>query len=283
MTFMDTEWFTPPVEVPVLQGDLLLCRDPKIGVVEEICLVITADCDISKGKFGRQLGCLRVISFAQYLRTIWADRKLRRIVETEADKVRAQAAKWHSQQMGVDSNLSAAAVMQWVQDVDPSDICVELGVPKQDSKKFTATLTAFRAALRALQNTPDDHFAQLVAFSSAISGRDPNIVKTDTLTKAQNEQLPDDVFLFPNLPQIDSGPSVALLREIVGVAHDRICYRTVDAYSNDMFLRVGRLQPAFKYAISQAFGSLYSKIGLPDGYERRCKDAINQIRHFALG
>lgn len=278
---MNSEWHIPDASIPVRQGDLLICRDPQKGIVEEICLVITADCDISKGKFGRQLACLRVISFADYLRTIWADRKLRRTVETETDKVRAQMVKWHTRQIGADSNLSAEAVTEWVQRVEPGAICDELAVPETDAKKFKATLTAFRSALSVLQNNQTkDRFKQLVAFRSAIQGKDLHACRQDAVKQAQNEPLPDDVFLLPKLPQLDIGSAVVLLREVVSVRHEVVCYRAVDASTSEMFLRVGRLQPTFKYAISQAFGSLYSRIGLPDEYERRCKAVIEQIHEF---
>ena len=55
-----------------------------------------------------------------------------------------------------------------------------------------------------------------------------------------------------------------MLREIVGVSNDAVCFRATDATTTDSFLRVCRLQPTYKYAVSQAFGILYSRIGLPD-------------------
>ena len=51
----DSEWSIPDPSIDVRQGDLLVSRSIQTGKIEELCLVITADCDISKGKFGRQL------------------------------------------------------------------------------------------------------------------------------------------------------------------------------------------------------------------------------------
>lgn len=91
---MKVEWFLPEPDVPVRQGDILVSRDPQTGTLDEVCLVITADCDISKGKFGRQLACLRVLTVKDYVTHIWAKRKLDKLIREEAKKLRAQLAKW---------------------------------------------------------------------------------------------------------------------------------------------------------------------------------------------
>jgi hypothetical protein len=98
---MNDEWINHDADEPVRQGDLLLARDPKSGRIEDLCTVITADCDIAHQKFGKQLACLRVASLRDYLRTDWAERKLRRSFDTETEKIRAQVQKWNSQR---DSN-----------------------------------------------------------------------------------------------------------------------------------------------------------------------------------
>lgn len=278
---MGTEWLIPDPAIPIRQGDLLICRDPHVGRVEEICLVITADCDISKGKFGRQLACLRVISFHEYLRTVWAERKLRKLEKDEAEKLRCQIAKWHSKSIGTDSHLSAAAALAWLRRDDPEKICADLSIPEQDRKKVRNALSLFRAALLALDdNAMTGGLQQYAAFRATSLGRDVLACRQEILQQAQKEALPEDVFLLPNLPQIETGPAVVLLREVVSVQHEAVCYRSVDASTNEMFLRVGRLEPTFKYAVSQAFGTLYSRIGLPAEYEQRCKAAIEEINQF---
>ena len=89
---MNSEWFIPEPSVPVRQGDILISRDPKSGSIEDICIVITADCDINKDKFGRHLACLRIISLENYFRTVWADRKLRDLLSYSKKRI-CQASK----------------------------------------------------------------------------------------------------------------------------------------------------------------------------------------------
>lgn len=280
---MSTEWNIPDPSTPVRQGDLMICRDPKTGKIREISLVITADCDIDKVKFGRHLACLRVIPFVEYIRTVWAARKLQRLMANDTKTVWSQMTKWHSKCIGSESSLSTEAATEWVMRVGPDFICRDLQVPDTDLKKVTASLAAFRSALFALANAQEeDQFSQFVAFRSAIKGRDCH---QEIVKQAQDESksgLPEDVFLLPTLPQLDIGPSVVLLREVVAVPYETVCYRTCDATSSDMYLRIGRLQPTYKYALSQSFGVLYSKIGLPKEYEQRCDEVLNQITTFVL-
>lgn len=282
----DIEWFVPEPEIEVRQGDVLISRDPHSGKVEEICLVITADCDISKGKFGRQLACLRVITLNEYVRTNWANRKLERMIRKESEKLRGQVAKWHTLLIGIESTLSTSAIATWVQREEPESICDSLQVPDTDRKKLIAALSCFRKAISDSEYyTSHGSLHQYVAFRAAVRGQDMNVCQNEVLQEAQKEtqkeSLPDDVFLLPSLPQIDTHGAVVLLREIIGIAYEAVCYRMTDARSRDALLRVGRLLPTFKYAVSQSFGALYSKIGLPDNYETRCKGVVANLNNFA--
>lgn len=280
-TAQDVEWFVPDASVAVRQGDVLICRDPKSGRVDEMCLVITADCDISKGKFGRQLACLRIIRLDEYIGTTWAARKLNKALTDETDKVRGQVAKWHTRLLGVDSTLTAEAVTAWVRREDPVSMRKTLQIPDSDSQKFIAAVTSFRNALNSIESSePRSGLAQLVAFRAASRAQEVQNCHREALQQAQRESLPEDVFLLPSLPQLGANAAVVLLRELIGIAHEAVCYRATDAQSSEVFLRVGRLHATFKYAISQAFGALYSRIGLPTDYEERCKGAIETISNM---
>jgi hypothetical protein len=281
---MNLEWHVPDTSIPVRQGDILICRDPHKGLFEEICLVITADCDISKGRYGRQLACLRIIPLESYLRVVWADRKLQTEVDNATNIIRDQLNKWNSIRTGTESTLSSAVVIDWVRRSEPKKICADLNIPESEKKKVKTALSSFSAALAVLNDDPaEDKLKKLAEFRSIIKSKDLQKCQQEALQQAKNDKLPEDVFLLPSLPQLDIGPAVVLLREIVGVRHESICYRTFDACNSEMFLRLGRLDPIFKYAVSQAFGTLFSRIGLPEDYEHRCKEAFNQINEIAWG
>lgn len=275
---MNSEWHIPDPSIPVRQGDLLICRTPHSGVLQEICLVITADCDISKGKFGRQLACLRLMPLHKYLRTTWAEKKLQAQLRNEIEKVRSQIAKWHTRYLGTYSQMTAEAAVDWIKREKPEAICSALQIPEDDKNKFREILEVFRAAIYSLDDLKDaDPFECLIALRSKISGKD---CTQDISKQAQDEtksKLPEDVFILTTLPQLDVGSTVVLLREIIAVPYEAVCYRTCDATTDEKFLRIGRLQPTFKHAVSQTFGHLYSKIGLPDDYEERRNAIFEQV------
>jgi hypothetical protein len=277
----ETEWFIPESSEEVRQGDLLVARSQKPGLVDEFYLVITADCDISKGKFGRQLACLRVLQIDQYVRTIWATKKLEKLQKNELTKLRGQVAKWHSQAQGSPSFITEDAVSTWVKREQPETICEELQVPEKEYKKLTAALTAFKDAITTLEtHATRDKLTQLAAYKGAVLGKDIELSQKEVLQEAQNESLPEDVFLLTSLSQVSDDGAVVLLREIVGIQYEVVCYRITDAVAETSLLRVGRLYPTFKYAVSQAFGALYSKIGLPPTYEDRCKKVSSKLANI---
>ena len=276
----ETEWSIPDSSVEVRQGDLLMKRALQSGQVKELYLVITADCDISNGKFGRQLACLSVISIDTYVRTIWARKKLEKLKKNELTKLRDQVAKWHTRSLGFASSISEDAAADWVRREEPAAICEKLKVPEEERKKLVAALKVFRSGIATLEaHAARDDLMQLVAYRGEVLDGQVDQHRQAVLQDAQKvpEELPEDAFLLTSLPQVSENGAVVLLREIVGAAYGAVCYRVTDVVSEDSLLRVGRLQPTFKYAVSQAFGALYSKIGLPASYERRSKGVASNL------
>ena len=162
----------------------------------------------------------------------------------------------------------------WASRSDPDLICAELDIPEKESKKVKKNLSAFKSALTALDKVEHDSFQRLVEFRSALDGMDCKTHREALLAQAKDEQLPEDVFLLPNLPQLEVQPAVILMREILAIPFASVCFRSLDAVTADMFLRVGTLVPTIKYAVSQSFGALYSRIGLPKEYETRRDESI---------
>lgn len=274
------EWYIPDPSQPIRQGDILIRRDVGTGKIQDALLVITADCDIKNNKFGRQLACLQIISRDDYVKTVWAERKLQKFFLEESKRLQAQLAKWHALALGVPSSLSVEAAVEWVRREEPIAICNSLALPETDSKKLQKVLGRFRAALTALQ-TEECPLVRYVKFRVELNNEDVNLCHQNILKQAKSEPLPDDIFLLTGLPQVDQFPCFVMLREIVGVTPSTVSFRTIDAPTSESFLRIGRLLPTFKYAVSQAFGALYSRIGLPVEYEQRRDLVIESITSIA--
>lgn len=119
---------------------MLISRDPVTGHIEAILLIITADCDISKSKSGTHLACLQVVSYQQYVRTIWAARKLPRQVAAALERIQAQMNKWNGLRIGGPSSLSPDVVEEWARSSKPEAIAQDLRVPEPDTTKFIKNL-----------------------------------------------------------------------------------------------------------------------------------------------
>lgn len=279
----DSDWWFPDPSVAVRQGDALLRRDKSSGRVLESCLVITADCDISKSKFGRHLACLRIEPLHDYVRLDWAQSKLNKALSNESERIRSQLAKWHTVKLGKASNLTSKGAEDWLRRESTDSICASLNVPPEERKRLVASLEIYKAALIASDACANvDFLTRLVTFKAKISRKDIDVCLKDTLAQAQGESLPDDVFLLPNFPHTDQRAVLVKLRELIAVDYELVKYRTTEADSPEHYLRTGRLQPALKYAISQKFGALYSKIGLPPEFEVRHKWALESVSEMAM-
>lgn len=279
----DSDWLFPESAVAVRQGDILLRREPLTGAVLESCLVMTADCDISKSKFGNRLACLRIDLLRDYVRHDWARGKFNKVLAIDAERVRSQLAKWHTLKLGRASSLTANGVEEWIRRESTEAILVSLDVPIGDRKKLAISLDTYRSALIASQACANaDFLTRLVMFKAASSRTEIGVCLKDTLGQAQKESLPDDVFLLPSIPHTNEGAALVKLRELIPVDFDLIKYRATEADSSEHYLRTGRLQPTLKYSISQKFGALYSKIGLSSEFEDRHRKAIESVSEIAL-
>jgi hypothetical protein len=178
---MDSEWLPIELETPLRQGDLLICRDPQSRNVTKICLVITADCDISNSKFGRNLLCLRVTSFEDYICSTWATKRLNDAKTAATQTVHDQLRKWHTNKLGNKSALTADGVIRWVKRTEPETICADLDIPEKESKKVKNNLSKFKTALIALDNEQHDPFRKLVNFRSVWDQKELQALKQEVI------------------------------------------------------------------------------------------------------
>jgi peptidyl-tRNA hydrolase len=274
------EWFTPDATLDVRQGDLLISKDPRTGGVDKLTIVITADCDISKGKFGSHLAGLKVIFFDEYIKSIWSSRKLEKLVRDEKSNLHKKICKHHSELLGSPSALTDEGVITWLLRDSPEKIAEALKVPEGQLKKFLVYVANYSNAFRSLLLDYESTLSKYVSFFSALNARDSSSVLNSLVSQAQSETLPDDIFFLPCVADVAEKGAVVLLREVVAVPYTAIRYRLSEVSQQEQYLRSSRLKPEIKYALSQAFGNLYSKIGLSADYESRRKSAIAQVSSF---
>ncbi|WP_316897865.1 hypothetical protein [Pseudodesulfovibrio indicus] len=272
-----SEWNNVDPMLPVRQGDLLVCRDSSSLQDVEYFLVITADCDINNNKFGRQLACLRVVQLKEYYQSIWAERLLKKAIENADRRILDQVNKWYSLAQGSDASISKEALLHWLDTTSHEDIAKALNIDANNREKFYSTLERYHNAILILDNCSECALNVYVEFVSIFDAKRLDDVRSATVKK-MDSNLPADVFLLPSLSTISDSPAVILLRELIGIPFEKICYRARDAVGKNNYIRALRLNPVFKYAVSQAFGHLYSRIGLPEEFENQNKCVVEKVK-----
>lgn len=271
----DHEWQDVPGEVPIRQGDLLVLRHPRTLSIEDTVIVITADCDFAQSKTGGALAALPTLPLESYVRHFWAVKHAKRLLTVDLDElINAFNALYLSASKSAKS-LSKSAIISWVSRRDGKQICEELRV--QDSKatkKFEACVTKLISLQFVEQSTGEEEcFDNIVSFYAIKENLEPDDARKTVLKKVRNElaALPEDAFLLSSFPNKPNEPYVVLLRQLVVVPLDKVTASAEHAREEHCYLRYGRLAPTFKYAISQQFGLLYSRIGLPAEYDSHKK------------
>ncbi|UPG92815.1 hypothetical protein [Luteibacter aegosomatissinici] len=263
------EWSTPPQDEEVRQGDILMERPPRGGQPAAMSIVVTADCDIAQRKFGTHLACLRLVWYPDYVRNTWAESERLKLLKAYGERLGARLRALHSAQLGQDSTLSDAAALDWLRREDMHAILDALDVPEGSHAGFTREFGPIQAGLRAEMDQPDA-FERCLALRSSVKAESRATAIAALLEKAGGQsKFPDDVFFLPGLPGYDVSPAVVLLRELVATNTEHVVHASSDAVASHHRVRVGRLIAPYKYALTQAFGNLYSRIGMPTEYEVR--------------
>jgi hypothetical protein len=264
------EWKDILPDLPIRQGDLLAIVNRKSRAIDRMAVVITADCDLAQKKFGSQVACLLMQFHDDYVRDSWSEALLvnarRKAIDAANDKLRA-CLKIIS---GPDADISSEAVEEWMMREHWTKIAEALRIAGEDVKSFGRSIEPCQKALRSLtQSKAETAFDRLRTFNANLSGKSLKESSDAILKKAHDEKMPSDIFLLPGFPGDVDRPALIFLRSIVGIPPELIATRPSAVSSDSHFIRVGRLRSTFKYALSQSFGSLYSKIGFPVAYEAR--------------
>src|SRR5438067_13768418 len=87
------EWLIPGDDVPMRQGDIVICRNATTKTLLGTYVLLTADCDFARNKFGPAVAALRIISFRDYLAMVWAARQVAKALVDETNLIVSQFGK----------------------------------------------------------------------------------------------------------------------------------------------------------------------------------------------
>jgi hypothetical protein len=269
------EWVLVDDELALRQGDILVSRDRRDGVIHGICVVLTADCDFAQGnKFGINVAALAIQPYKVYLAGPWADARLKKLLSEAEKTLHSQFAR-HARSINAGASISIGAMNQMLERQAASAIVETFKLEAKEGRKFERAIEDLRATRSAAQPaSPGEPPAE--ALSRCIALRDgcaQEQAKEKLLQQARQISLPDDVFFLCGLPQLDGEGFVVLLRNVLAIPFEQITISAEAAVDATYYLRLGRLKPTFKHAVSQSFGWLYSRIGLPANQETQ-RDSI---------
>lgn len=236
-------------------------------------IVVTADCDIAKWKFGSHLTCARVLSAADYIRHVVGPKKLREVAKNK----RGEAVD--SVRKAIKDKSGPSAV--------PSDDAVEHALSQyqtaiaplfDDSVRVAALVSLIEAVLEVESMTTAPPLEDQVALYSLLSGFDSVTSKRKILQSVSPDSLPGDAFFLSALPNGSEGGFIVYLRGLLEMRPDDIAFRAGEARQRRFKAKaVGRLDAPYRYRLTQMLAAVFSDIGLPSEYETRRKQAIDLL------
>lgn len=244
-------------DAPLRQGDVL--RWPSATEFLEMAgVVVTADCDLVRGKHWGRVSVVPVFALGSYVEELLAPRLLSKNEQRLVQLLSKSVAR----------RLALAGAER------PSTEAIELLISNGDLSSPLVDDESIRLLHRLIRQARgwQKHEANLSCLHGAL--RILNPLATDQLREAIRNNLsslPGDVMQIPRSDQLPFDPPVAWLRVLREVRDDSIALRMSEAGSAGA-IRVGRLSPVVRYRLTQMLAQVFSDIGLPEQLEMRVKD-----------
>lgn len=238
------------------QGDVI-AWDKAQDFQSKAAVIVTADCDLAKGKHWGRITVVPLIPIEHYLEEVYLPKQLA-LLEEEL------------------SGMFARAIHQALK--------VEVDLPSNDALESLISLDTLPAPLNEFPSAKLSHallrqsrglnksMASAKALDEALRLRSPG-VKALSASRIGTflDKPPGDCMVLPQLPGLAPGLHVAFLRAMREVRDQDIATKTSEA-APDRANRIGRLAPVLRYRLTQMLAQVFSDIGLPDEYETTLKE-----------
>ena len=269
------ECFCPGADIPIRQGDIFLWeKDATPGDVRwpQMGVILTADCDIANNKFGGFLTCVPVLSLHNYINDVLIINKLEKQYEKHIESVVSLVHKFHIQKNPGAKRLTRNSLEQWLSRKGSSQISDELCIGEGKQRvAFEKACEIACSCLVALQSS-----APLEVVQSLV---ELHKYKSNSNTKESNKQIrtqigydakrpAQDIFFISAIPDVEELGFMVMLRHIRPVSIGSLTTSVQDKQVDSRkALRIARLHDVYKYAMTQQFAMLFSRIGLSAAYE----------------
>lgn len=258
----------------VRQGDIIRKLHPKTGEVEQLGIVITADCDIAQRKAGERYTWLEIVPMAAYIEVPWAEEQMRKLAEKRSkaicEHLNGQIRKL---QPGLTA-LTHESLVQWLRSRTAEEILASATgqVPTADSKPLR-DLQGFALTVSADEN--QSAFSRLKA-AWTLFGVEERSQQENVRNAFKDGGGFQDYFVLPELPRQTGLGFVVMLRSMWTIMAPDLYLTEQDARIHDRpgaFHRLGRLNDGIRFSITQKLAFLFSRIGMPKTFESACETA----------
>lgn len=266
-------------EDEIRQGDII--QRLNFSGSSNVGIIITADCDIAKRKYGNRYNWVEVIPARDFLDKIWAREQLHKLIEKQGKgMVEFLNAAIVKMELGLD-RLTLHSLCDWLKNESAEGIFnIVDKKPDVNLKK----LKAIRVALGYEDDAISNFDRLTTAYELLNQSKENLIVKIQEGLNSFGDGF-SDFFFIPDLPinNKDIG-YVALFRYIYSIETDNLFLTELDAKikGDDSFFRIGRLEDRVKFAIIQKLSFVFLRIGMKDHYEKECKASAELLIEHVL-
>ncbi|WP_162932084.1 hypothetical protein [Solimonas sp. K1W22B-7] len=254
---MSTPCYEEPAAGSALQQGDILHWPKAANCFEAAGVVVTADCDLARGKHWGKVSVVPLISMQNCVEELMAPKLLERCTDKLFEKLKKQLRKkFGGEEISKDIleiHLSSEKIPDEWRDDAEIDTLAKL---VRQARRHESTIPPLECLAMA--------YKQLEA--------KPNSVLLNKIQTAL-QQPPGDVLVLPLISLLPFEARVAWLRVLREVEDIQVALKASE-YTDGMAQRVARLGPIWRYKLTQKLAQVFSDIGLPDEDEATVKTDI---------
>lgn len=252
---------------PFQQGDII-----KFSKVEHPWkkwgVIVTADCDIDKGKHLDVLSYVPLLELHEYWRLFTLPKILKKselgFIKQATDKVKSIYKK-----NVADVDISQESVHALIMGGADDGIMELLKIQPEDKEHWSRILSVYRRLEKRTQDIGFKDMVVLLAETKTVISSSPG----DTVAVLKDiektvESLPGDIFFISKIPDEEKNGYVAYLRLVREIDSKKIAIVAKDLRNPvTEARRIGRMKSPYLYRLTQQLAQVFSDIGLPVEYE----------------
>lgn len=237
------------------QGDVIVWDETQ-DFQAKAAVVVTADCDLAKGKHWGRITVIPLVPVAHYMEEVYLPKQLALLEEDLA----ALFAKAVHQSLDAKAPPPSGDALESLVTLDALPPSLAISDSGQQAHSLLRHVRGLTKSMTSAQ-----------ALDEALRLRSPG-VKALSASKIRTflESPPGDCMVLPQLPGLAPGLHIAFLRAMREVRDRDIATKTSEIVPNRA-KRIGRLVPVLRYRLTQMLAQVFSDIGLPDNYEATLK------------